>query len=74
MPTYDFKCQECGHTFSEFVSIKERDKVRCPVCGGAVSQRFTGFLYITKGGEGGVSTGSSGSSCGGSCSSCSGCR
>lgn len=73
MPTYDFKCLECGHLFSEFVALKDKDKVRCPVCGGKVSQRFTGFLYVRKGkGEG---SGTSGGSCsGGSCSSCRGCR
>lgn len=72
MPTYDFKCQECGRTFSEFVSIKEKDKVRCPVCGGAVSQRFTGFVYMAKGNGSNVSSG--GGCSGSSCSSCSGCR
>ncbi|MBE3573577.1 MAG: zinc ribbon domain-containing protein [Moorella humiferrea] len=71
MPTYDFKCNECGHQFSQFVAIKDREKVRCPECGGPVSQRFTGFLYIRKG-EPGTSTGSSCS--GGSCSTCSGCH
>ncbi|CEP69320.1 RNA polymerase archaeal subunit P/eukaryotic subunit RPABC4 [Moorella glycerini] len=72
MPTYDFKCKECGHLFSQFVPIKDKDKVRCPECGGEVSQRFTGFLYVRKG-EPGAAT--SGSSCsGGSCSSCSGCH
>lgn len=70
MPTYDFKCLECGHLFSEFVAIRDKEKVRCPVCGGKVSQRFTGFLYARKGGE----SGASGGGCsGGSCSTCSGC-
>ncbi|MDN5347598.1 MAG: hypothetical protein PWP65_1162 [Clostridia bacterium] len=69
MPTYDFKCNDCGHHFSEFVAIKDKDKVRCPSCGGSVSQRFTGFIYARKG------NGSSGGGCSsGSCSSCSGCH
>ncbi|SMB90657.1 putative regulatory protein, FmdB family [Thermanaeromonas toyohensis ToBE] len=72
MPTYDFRCQECGHIFSEFVPIKDKDKVRCPACGGAVSQRFTGFIYMAKGNGGSVSSG--GSCSGNSCSSCSGCH
>ncbi|BCV22832.1 FmdB family zinc ribbon protein [Moorella sp. Hama-1] len=72
MPTYDFKCNDCGHLFSQFAAIKDRDKVRCPECGGKVSQRFTGFLYARKGDPGASSTGSSCS--GGSCSSCSGCH
>ncbi|MGI6485961.1 MAG: zinc ribbon domain-containing protein [Thermoanaerobacterales bacterium] len=70
MPTFDFKCCDCGHNFSEFVSIKDKEKVSCPKCGGRVSQRFTGFCYFRKGGN----AGSSSSSCsGGSCSTCSGC-
>lgn len=72
MPTYDFKCNDCGHLFSQFAAIKDRDKVRCPECGGKVSQRFTGFLYARKGEPGASSAGSSCS--GSSCSTCSGCH
>ena len=25
MPTYDYKCSECGHTFEESLKIAERD-------------------------------------------------
>lgn len=71
MPTFDFKCDSCGHQFSEFVSIKDKDKVRCPECGGTASQRFTGFMYISRGGS--TSSGT-GSCSGGSCSTCSGCH
>ncbi|MFY9312920.1 MAG: zinc ribbon domain-containing protein [Tepidanaerobacteraceae bacterium] len=69
MPTFDFECKKCGHRFSEFVSIKNKDKVTCPECGGSVQQLFTGFLYISKGSS---SSGSSscGSCSGGSCSTC----
>ncbi len=77
MPTFDFKCNDCGHNFSEFVSIKDKEKVRCPKCGGRVSQRFTGFSYIKTGERCSSSScngGSSSSSCsGGSCATCSGC-
>jgi len=45
MPTYDFKCDKCGKKFSEFVSIREKDNVRCPDCGGKVTQLLTGFVY-----------------------------
>lgn len=73
MPTYDFVCKDCSHRFSLFLSIKEKDQVRCPQCQSpAVSQLFTGFLY-NKGAAGGeASTKSSGCS-GKSCSGCSGC-
>lgn len=66
MPTFDFECIKCSHRFSEFVSIKNKDKVRCPECGEKVIQLFTGFIYARKG--------SGGSSCswcsGGNCSTC----
>ncbi len=32
MPTYDLKCQNCGHEFSAFSKISERDNLTCPKC------------------------------------------
>ena len=71
MPTYDFACQECGHRFSQYLAIADKDKARCPKCAGAkVTQLFTGFLQLRRGGAGE----SQGSGCSGaSCSGCSGC-
>lgn len=71
MPTFDFKCNLCGYQFSELVSLNDKSKVRCPKCGGPVSQRFTGFMYI--GSDGSGSSGSSGCS-GGNCNTCGGCH
>lgn len=69
MPTFDFRCSDCGHEFSEFVSIKEKDKVRCPKCNSSVKQLFTGFMFI-----GGSSGDGSCSSCNsGNCGTCGGC-
>jgi len=31
MPVYTFKCGNCGHTFKDLVSEKER-QVTCPSC------------------------------------------
>ncbi|HHY42310.1 MAG TPA: zinc ribbon domain-containing protein [Thermoanaerobacterales bacterium] len=67
MPTFDFECKKCGYRFSEFVSIKNKDQVRCPKCNGNVQQLFTGFLYITKESS---NSSSCGSCSGGSCSCC----
>ncbi|HEX9615004.1 MAG TPA: zinc ribbon domain-containing protein [Bacteroidota bacterium] len=33
MPTYDYKCKECGHSFEEFQSISANPLVKCPQCG-----------------------------------------
>ena len=32
MPTYDYKCGACGHTFSKFQSIKAPKVRKCPEC------------------------------------------
>ncbi len=35
MPTYDYKCDKCQHTFEEYRSIAERDapcRLPCPHC------------------------------------------
>jgi putative FmdB family regulatory protein len=32
MPTYDYVCDACGHTFEEFESIKADAQTKCPAC------------------------------------------
>ena len=32
MPTYDYQCEACGHTFDEFQSINAEPLTRCPQC------------------------------------------
>ena len=34
MPTYDFKCLHCGHTFERYLQITDDSNVKCPKCGG----------------------------------------
>jgi putative FmdB family regulatory protein len=57
MPTYEYLCRKCGHTFEEFQSITGEPLTRCPKCGtnslaramgtgGAVIFKGSGF-YIT---------------------------
>jgi putative FmdB family regulatory protein len=33
MPTYDYKCDSCNHTFEVLQSIKEEPLTKCPNCG-----------------------------------------
>jgi len=33
MPTYDYKCQACGHAFEKFQPITARAVRKCPRCG-----------------------------------------
>ncbi len=34
MPTYDYRCQKCGHRFEVFHGIKDETPRHCPECGG----------------------------------------
>ena len=36
MPTYDYKCTQCGHDFEIFQSMSESHIKKCPECGGNV--------------------------------------
>lgn len=42
MPTYDYECGACEHTFEVFQSIKEPVKRKCPVCGKNSLRRLIG--------------------------------
>ncbi len=52
MPTYDYKCQSCGHAFEKFHSIMAAPIKKCPVCGKNTVKRLigTGAGIIFKGG------------------------
>ena len=32
MPTYDYECDACGHTFEEWQSFKDDPLTQCPAC------------------------------------------
>src|ERR1044072_1966267 len=32
MPTYDYRCNACGHTFDELQSFSEPPLTKCPKC------------------------------------------
>ena len=42
MPTYDYACQKCGHTFEEFQSITAKPLRKCPECGKMSLKRLIG--------------------------------
>lgn len=42
MPTYDYKCKKCEHTWEEFQSIKAKPTKKCPECGKQQAQRVIG--------------------------------
>lgn len=62
MPLYEYRCEDCEATFTQFASIAEKAKglpVVCRICGSErVKQVFTGISLI--GGNRGGTTGSGG--------------
>ena len=51
MPTYDYRCNACNHTFDEFQSFSEPPLKKCPQCKKNKLQRLfgTGAAFIFKG-------------------------
>lgn len=50
MPTYDYKCSECKHTFEYFQSMTSEPLSKCPQCGGNLKRIIgTGSGPIFKG-------------------------
>jgi len=42
MPTYDYKCEACGHAFEMFQSITASPIRKCPKCGQLKVKRLIG--------------------------------
>lgn len=42
MPTYDYRCNDCGHEFEAFQSMSESPKRKCPECGKLKLERLIG--------------------------------
>jgi len=50
MPTYDYKCTECNHTFEMFQMMTADPITKCPECDGVVKRLIgTGAGPIFKG-------------------------
>jgi putative FmdB family regulatory protein len=51
MPTYDYECDACEHTFELFQSITEPVQKKCPKCGKLKLRRLfgTGAAVVFKG-------------------------
>ncbi len=44
MPTYDYKCLNCGYRFEYFQKITDEPLKTCPKCGGEVKRLLSGGL------------------------------
>lgn len=42
MPTYEYECDNCQHTFEEFQSMSDKPLRKCPQCGKLKLQRLIG--------------------------------
>jgi putative FmdB family regulatory protein len=42
MPTYDYLCKACDHTWEEFQSITSEPTKKCPACGKRKAERRIG--------------------------------
>lgn len=51
MPTYDYECDACGHTFEEFQMMSEEPLKKCPACKKKKLRRLpgTGAAIVFKG-------------------------
>ncbi|MBN1434598.1 hypothetical protein JW921_07550 [Candidatus Fermentibacterales bacterium] len=77
MPTYEYKCRDCGHCLEAFQKMSDEPLTECPECGGSLRRligKGAGFIfrgsgfYATDYREGGCGT----DNCcpGNSCSGC----
>ena len=52
MPTYDYRCKQCGHHFEMFLGINDTSEIKCPNCEGLAERQLSaegGFLLKGKG-------------------------
>ncbi|TET97209.1 MAG: zinc ribbon domain-containing protein [Candidatus Zixiibacteriota bacterium] len=42
MPTYEYRCENCGHMFEAFQTMSEPPVEKCPVCNGKVKRIISG--------------------------------
>ncbi len=52
MPTYEYECTKCGHTFEAFQSITEKPLSRCPRCQGRIKRLIGGGMGVIFKGSG----------------------
>ena len=50
MPTYEYRCRDCGHKFDEFHQMNDTEQRKCPECGSTAEKLIgTGSGIIFKG-------------------------
>jgi putative FmdB family regulatory protein len=49
LPTYQYRCTDCGHEFEEFQSFTDDALTVCPACGGRLRKVFNAVGVVFKG-------------------------
>jgi putative FmdB family regulatory protein len=49
LPTYQYRCTDCGHELEEFQSFTDDALTVCPVCGGRLRKVFNAVGVVFKG-------------------------
>ncbi len=50
MPTYDYECKKCGHTFDKFQTMMAARLIWCPKCDGVLERLIgVGGGFLLKG-------------------------
>jgi putative FmdB family regulatory protein len=49
LPTYQYRCPECGHAFEQFQSFTDDALTVCPACGGRLRKVFNAVGVVFKG-------------------------
>ena len=49
MPTYQYACTECSHTFEQFQSFSEDALTECPACQGRLRKLYNAVGVVFKG-------------------------
>lgn len=52
MPTYDYRCRECGRDFEVFQRMSDRPGASCPACGAAAERLISGGAGLLFKGDG----------------------
>jgi putative FmdB family regulatory protein len=52
MPTYEYECKSCGHTFDLFQNMSDEPVKICPACGGEVRRLINGGTGVIFKGSG----------------------
>ena len=49
MPTYEYRCRDCGHSFDIVQKMSDDQVTHCPECGGELRKVFTAPAISFKG-------------------------